>query len=124
LLDSEHENQGPSSRTCSSPNVFAGGYRDSFSVDESDETCYAERAGVSEHEMLSYSVGTSFAEANSNTVTVCRDNSNPSLWKDDDYSQIKHVVDDVESERMKNLFWLIIRFPSLFHKFISYPCHV
>jgi len=74
--------------------------------------------------MLSYSVGTSFAEANSNTVTVCRDNSNPSLWKDDDYSQIKHVVDDVESERMKNLFWLIIRFPSLFHKFISYPCHV
>lgn len=98
LLDFEHENQGPSSRTCSSPNVFAGGYRDSFSVAESDETCYAEKAGVSEHEMPSYIVGTSFAEANSNTVTLCGDNSNPSLWKDDNYSQIKHVVDDVESE--------------------------
>lgn len=103
MLDSEHENQGPSSRTCSSPNVFAGGYRDSFSVAESDETCYAERAGVSEHEMPSYSVGTS---------------SNPSLWKDDDYSQIKHVVDDVESECMQNHYWLIIRFPSLFLIFV------
>lgn len=66
--------------------------------------------------MPSYIVGTSFAEANSNTVTLCGDNSNPSLWKDDNYSQIKHVVDDVESERMQNLYWLIISFPSLFHR--------
>ncbi|XP_058755368.1 helicase-like transcription factor CHR28 isoform X1 [Vicia villosa] len=98
MLDYEHENQGPSSQTCYSPNAFAGGYRDSFSVVESDETFYAERAGVSEREMPFYSTDTSFAEANSNAVTVCRDNLNSSLWKGHNTSQIKHVADDVESE--------------------------
>ncbi|WJX22233.1 hypothetical protein P8452_11557 [Trifolium repens] len=98
VLDSEHENQGPSSQTCSSPNAFAGGYMDSLSVFENDETCYAERAGVSEHEMSSYSADTNFAEANSNTATVCRDNLNLSLWKGYNNSQIKHAGDDIESE--------------------------
>ncbi|CAI8591207.1 unnamed protein product [Vicia faba] len=98
MLDYEHENRGPSSETCYSPNAFAGGYRDSFSVVESDETCYVERAGVSEREMPFYSTDTSFAEANSNAVTVCRDNLNSSLWKGHNTSQIKHVADDVESE--------------------------
>lgn len=103
MLDYEHENQGPSSQTCYSPNAFAGSYRDSFSVVESDETFYAERAGVSERKMPFYSTNTSFAEANSNAVTVCRDNLNSSLWKGHNTSQIKHVADDVESECMRNL---------------------
>ncbi|CAJ2648695.1 unnamed protein product [Trifolium pratense] len=98
VFDSEYENHRPSSQTCSSPNAFAGGYRDSFTVVESDETCYTERAGVSERETPSYIVDTSFGEANSNTATVSRDNLNPSLWKGDNKSQINHVGDDVESE--------------------------
>lgn len=100
MCDSEHKNQEPSSQTCSSPNTFAGGYRDSFSVTESDEICYAEMTGVSECEMPSYSVDTSFAEGNSNNVTVYGDNLNPILWTAENGSQIKHVGDDVESERM------------------------
>jgi hypothetical protein len=126
VLDSEHENQGPSSQTCSSPNAFAGGYMDSLSVFENDETCYAERAGVSEHEMSSYSADTNFAEANSNsnTATVCRDNLNLSLWEGYNNSQIKHVGDDIESERMQHHYISILAFPSFFQNFTSYLCHI
>ncbi|XP_004485743.1 helicase-like transcription factor CHR28 isoform X2 [Cicer arietinum] len=98
MPDSELENQGPSSQTCSSPYAFAGGYRDTFSVVESDEIYYVERDGVSEREMPSYSVDTSLAEANSNYPTVCGDSLNSSMWKGENDSQIKHIGDDVESE--------------------------
>ncbi|XP_061375542.1 helicase-like transcription factor CHR28 isoform X2 [Gastrolobium bilobum] len=98
VLDYEHENQGPSSQTWSSPNAFPVGYRGSFSVVESDEICYTERRGVSKCEIPAYSVDTSFPEANSNNIAVCGDNLNLSLWKGENDSEIKHVGDDVESE--------------------------
>lgn len=97
MLDSEHENGGPSSQTFSSPNAFAGVYMGSFSVVETDDICNAERTGVSECEMPAYSVGTSFTEAKSNNVTVCGDNLNLSPWKGENDSQIRHAGDDVES---------------------------
>lgn len=122
MPDSELENQGPSSQTCSSPYAFAGGYRDTFSVVESDEIYYVERDGVSEREMPSYSVDTSLAEANSNYPTVCGDSLNSSMWKGENDSQIKHIGDDVESERMQNLHWLIIifRYLHFHHSFKPY----
>ncbi|KAJ1434774.1 Zinc finger, RING-type [Sesbania bispinosa] len=98
VLDCEHENQVPSSQTCSSPNAFAGGYRGSFSVVESDDICHTERTGVSKCEIPTYSVDTNIREANSNVVVVCGNNLNLSLWKGVNDSQVKHVGDDVESE--------------------------
>lgn len=100
VLDSEHESRGLQSQTCSSPGACAGGYRDSFSVVESDEICDSERTGVSKHETPAYSVDTGFPEANSNNIADCGDNLNLSPWNGEDKSQIKHVGDDVESECM------------------------
>ncbi|KAE9599291.1 hypothetical protein Lal_00044160 [Lupinus albus] len=98
MLDCEHENQGPSSQTCSSMNAFAGGCRDSSSLVENDEICYTEINGVSKCEIPAYSVGTSFPVANSNNIAIYGDNLNMSLWKSENESQIKHVKDEVESE--------------------------
>lgn len=98
MLDCEHENQGHSSQTCSSPNAFAGSYRDSFSVVENDEIYCTEMKGVPE--IPAYSADTSFPEANSSSIAVCGDNLNLSQWKSENESQIKNVRDDVEFERM------------------------
>ncbi|XP_061355786.1 helicase-like transcription factor CHR28 [Gastrolobium bilobum] len=98
MLDCEHETKGPPSQACSSPNAFAGSYRDSFSLGESDEICYTERTGVSKLEIPAHSVETRFPEAHSNNISVCEDNLNLSMWKGENETQYKHVGEDVESE--------------------------
>ncbi|KAK7327932.1 hypothetical protein VNO77_22025 [Canavalia gladiata] len=100
VLECEHENQGPSSQTCSSPNALAGGCQGSFSVVESDEICFAERMSVSKCEIPAYIVDASFPdpEANSNNIAVCADNLSLTQWKYENDHQMKHVGDDVESE--------------------------
>ncbi|RDX76787.1 Helicase-like transcription factor CHR28, partial [Mucuna pruriens] len=99
-LNCEHENQGPSSQTLSSPNALAGGYRDSFSVVGSDEICFTEITRVSNSQLPAYLVDTRFPdpEANSSNIAVCGDNLNMTLWKCENDSQIKHVGYDAESE--------------------------
>ena len=110
VLECEHENQGPSSQTFSSPNALAGGFRDS-SMLESDEFCFTEMTGVSNCETPAYIADRRFPvpEANSSSVAVCGDNLNLPLWKCENDSQIKHIGYDAQSECMKNLYWVIIR---------------
>ncbi|XP_019440268.1 PREDICTED: helicase-like transcription factor CHR28 isoform X4 [Lupinus angustifolius] len=98
IADCEHENQGPSSQTCSSPNAFAGACRDSFYLVENDDICYTEIKGVSKCEIPAYSVGTSFPMANSNNIAIYGDNLNLNMWKSGNESQIKHVKDEIEYE--------------------------
>ena len=100
VLDCEHENQRLPSQACSSPYAFPGSYRDSFSQGESDETFYTKRRGISKHEIAVYGVETSFPEVHSNNISVCGDNLNLTMWKGENDSHIKHVGEDVESERM------------------------
>ncbi|XP_028201677.1 helicase-like transcription factor CHR28 isoform X1 [Glycine soja] len=99
VLECEHENQGPSSQTFSSPNALAGGFRDS-SMLESDEFCFTEMTGVSNCETPAYIADRRFPvpEANSSSVAVCGDNLNLPLWKCENDSQIKHIGYDAQSE--------------------------
>jgi len=100
VLECEHENQGPSPQTFSSPNALAGGYMDH----EGDDFDFTERTGVSNCEMPAY-ICTRFpdAEVNSSNVAVCGDSLKLTMWKCENDNQIKHVGYGAESERMYNL---------------------
>ncbi|XP_027933632.1 helicase-like transcription factor CHR28 isoform X3 [Vigna unguiculata] len=95
VLECEHENQGPSPQTFSSPNALAGGYMDH----EGDDFDFTERTGVSNCEMPAY-ICTRFpdAEVNSSNVAVCGDSLKLTMWKCENDNQIKHVGYGAESE--------------------------
>ncbi|XP_022639293.1 helicase-like transcription factor CHR28 isoform X2 [Vigna radiata var. radiata] len=97
-LDIEPENEGPQSQACSSPNAFPGNLSNSLSPGESDEVFCTERTRVSKHEVPACSVESSFPEAQSKDISICRDNLNPSLWKGENEIQFKHFREDVEFE--------------------------
>ncbi|KAG2380758.1 uncharacterized protein HKW66_Vig0201300 [Vigna angularis] len=70
----------------------------SLSPGESDEVFCTERTRVSKHEVPACSVESSFPEAQSKNISICRDNLNPSLWKGENEIQFKHFREDVEFE--------------------------
>ncbi|XP_052734833.1 helicase-like transcription factor CHR28 isoform X2 [Vigna angularis] len=95
VLECEHENQGPSPQTFSSPNALAGGYMDH----EGDDFDFTERTGVSNCEMPAY-IGTRFPdpEVNSTNVAVCGDSLKLNMWKCENDNPIKHVGYGADSE--------------------------
>ncbi|XP_052731551.1 helicase-like transcription factor CHR28 isoform X5 [Vigna angularis] len=96
-LDIEPENEGPQSQACSSPNAFPGNLS-TLSPGQSDEVFCTERTRVSKHEIPACSVESSFPEAQSKDISICRDNLNPSPWKGENEIQFKHFREDVEFE--------------------------
>ncbi|XP_047159776.1 helicase-like transcription factor CHR28 isoform X1 [Vigna umbellata] len=95
VLECEHENQGPSPQTFSSPNALAGGYMDH----EGDDFDFTERTGVSNCEMPAY-IGTRFPDpkVNSTNVAVCGDSLKLNMWKCENDNPIKHVGYGADSE--------------------------